>query len=130
MMKNVLLLLAAGLFILTCNDRTIEEVDIDFGYDYFPLEVGKYLIYQADSVIYDPAVNGTIIDTTSTFVREAIIDTTTDETGTVWYIVERSERVNTSDPWVLKRLLRLSSDPEKAIRNEDNLKFYKSGFSC
>ena len=110
-------------FVVSCNKQTVEDFDVDFGYDYFPLEVGKYLIYESDSIIYDPIAEGTEVLITKTFVKEAITDTVVDNSGNTWYRVERSDRKDPEDSWVLKRILWLSRTESQALRNEDNLRF-------
>ena len=73
-MHRLAYLLFLGLsasFFFACESE-VEEVDIDFGYDYFPLEVGRSWYYQVDSVIYDPSLGGTDVDSSRTFVRETI----------------------------------------------------------
>ena len=109
-------------FVVSCNKQTVEDFDVDFGYDYFPLEVGKYLIYESDSIIYDPIAEGTEVLITKTFVKEAITDTVVDNSGNTWYTVERSERKDPEGSWVLKRILWLSRTESQALRNEDNLR--------
>ena len=68
-----LLLSILGVFLLvSCNENTNKiELDIDYGYEYFPLEIGKYRSYQVDSLIFDTTAQGVIIDTTSSFIRES-----------------------------------------------------------
>lgn len=111
-----------------CNKQTVEELDPDLGYEYFPLEIGKYLEYEADSIIYDPSAGGTEVLVSKTFVREEIIDTLRSNAGDLRFIVERSERSDTAQAWEVKRLLWLSRDETQAIRNEDNLQFISMVF--
>ena len=114
-----ILVLASG----ACNKQTIEEVEPDLGYDYFPLTVGKYWIYESDSILYDPVANGTEVILIKTYIKEEIIDTILDNSGETLYTIERSERQDLNAPWEVKRQLWLSRNERQAFRNEDNLRF-------
>ncbi len=109
-------------------DREVEEVDIDFGYEYYPLEVGRSWYYQVDSIIYDPAIGGTAVDSSRTFIRETIADTLPDNTGALLYRVERYERSADTLPWAIKKVFTLSRDEQRAYRTEDNLRFITLAF--
>jgi hypothetical protein len=111
-----------------CDKQTLEEIDPDLGYEYFPLEVGKYLEYEADSIIYDPSAGGTEVLVSKTLVREEIIDTLRSNAGDLRFIVERSERADSTQAWEVKRQLWLSRAETQAIRNEDNLQFISMVF--
>lgn len=116
------------LLCFSCNKREIEDINLDFGYEYFPLEIGKYWEYAVDSVIYDPALSGTAIDTISSFIREEIKDTFRDNLGELLYRVEKYHRRNDSLPWQVQKALTLSNQDRQAFRTEDNLRFIKMIF--
>lgn len=122
------LIVALPLF-LACDKREIEDTLIeDYGYGYFPLEVGRSWIYEVDSVIYDPAVGGTAVDSFRTFIRESVVDTLLDNAGQALYRVERSYRRSDTLPWLPEKVFTLSRDGQRAIRTEDNLRFTKLVF--
>ncbi|MCB0583274.1 MAG: hypothetical protein KDD10_28600, partial [Phaeodactylibacter sp.] len=109
----VLFPIIAFLLFLACNKREIEDTRIeDYGYGYFPLEVGRAWEYEVDSIIYDPAVGGTAADSFRTFIREVVADTLLDNTGEVLYRVERYYRRNDTLPWQVERVLTLSRDEQ------------------
>lgn len=117
------------LFLLSaCGKNEIEDLNLDYGYNYFPLEIGKTWIYQVDSIVFDPAILGTAIDTMRTFFREEIVDTLLDQTSQTWYRVERSERTADTLPWQIKSVFRIAATKEQAFRTEDNLQFIKLTF--
>lgn len=111
-----------------CGNREVEDIAIDHGYDYFPLEVGRSWIYQVDSITYDPALNGTAVDSIRTFVREVIVDTLTGNDGGLLFRAERYERLSDSLPWEIRKVFTLSRDEQRAFRTEDNLRFVKLVF--
>ncbi|MCB0548425.1 MAG: hypothetical protein KDD19_12665 [Phaeodactylibacter sp.] len=129
-LRIVLLMMAiASSLLFSCNEsRTEEPVIEDFGYDYFPLEVGRTWEYEVDSVIYDPAIGGTAVDSFRTFIRESIVDTLLDNTGQVLFRLERYYRRSDTMAWQVEKVLTLSRDEQRASRTEDNLRFTKLVF--
>jgi len=96
---------------------------------YFPLEIGKYVEYQADSIIYDFSTGGsTIRDSSSILVREEITDTVRDITGELVFVIERSERNNDTQPWVVRNIWSATRNGSQAIRSENNLRFLRLVF--
>lgn len=119
---------ASILFFHGCTESNFETPDPDVGYDYFPLEVGKFRIYQVDSIIYDPILGGTQIDTFSSQIREVIAEAFTDNTGEVVYRVERYRRPDAQASWTPDKVIVLSKDKTRAFWMEDNLRFIKMVF--
>ena len=112
----------------SCSDRQTETYDSGAAeqYAYFPLQIGKYIVYQVDSVVYDfSASGGTLRDSSSTFVRELVSDTLRDQNGQLQYLIERSERKSPNDPWQLRHIGAALRNSSQAIRIENNLRFLK-----
>ncbi len=112
---------------LACSRET-EPVDIDFGYEYFPLQVGKAWEYQVDSIIFDPAAGGTAIDSTRTYAREEIVEFWADAAGDTIYRVERFERADSAQSWQIRKVVAMTRQTRQALRTEDNLTFVKLTF--
>ncbi len=113
---------------LNC-DQSIQPISEDeLGYDYFPLYIGAYWEYQVDSVIYDPAVGGTDITTYQSLAKEEVVDTFTDNTGEVNYIIYRYYRKDADQPWEIQYVWHASRDKREGIRVENNLRFVKIVF--
>ena len=119
----VLVLVNAG-----CGDRQIEAPkpqDTEH-YAYFPLQIGKYVVFAVDSIVYDFASGGGILqDSSHTLVREEITDTLRDNTGQLLFQIERSERPDDSSPWVLSSITTAARTGSQAIRTENNFRFLK-----
>lgn len=129
-MKNPVLLLPilCCLFFASCEKRQVLEPNpVDQSqYAYFPLEIGKFIEYQVDSVLYDFASGGGIVmDSSRTLVKETVVDTLRDPSGLLKFIIERLERQESGTPWVFKTLLSASRTPSQAIRTEDNWRYLK-----
>ena len=120
-----LLILTLGIW--SCENQK-EEVPIEYGYEYFPLEIGQTSFYQLDSIIFDPATFGTRIDTFSWQLREQIVDTLRDGSGELLYVIERAQRKSDSLSWNLDAVWTASRTETQAFRTEDNLRFMKMSF--
>ncbi len=121
-----------GILLMTaCSERqTLEPSPINTAqYAYFPLEMGKYVIYQVDSILFDFAPGGgTIKDSSTTFVREQVSDTIRDNTGQLLYTIERYERSANTEPWIFKNVQTASRTATQAIRTENNWRYLKLVF--
>lgn len=112
-----------------CSDSEYEELDTEaFGYDYFPLELGRSYYYEVDSVVFREGVASVLRDSSTTLVREDVVDTLRDNTGQLLYRVERFERPNEQEEWRISSVLTMSRTPDRAFRTEDNLRFIKLPF--
>ena len=113
-------------FIHACG-KNETEVLTDLAKDYFPLQIGKTLIYDIDTVIYDPQPGNTVkIDTYRWQVKEVFIDTFKDITGLLTYKIERSQRPRGSTAnYEVKKIFTAALSNNEALRTEDNLKFIK-----
>jgi len=126
-MKILTLLFTASFFLnLSCKE-TPDLFQVELGKEYFPLAVGKYVVYEVDSTVFDPTGDSAIIYST-TFVKEEIVDTLHDNLSNTLYKIERSERKNETQPWQTKKVLTASIQEFQAIRTEDNLRFIKLVF--
>ncbi|MEM9821115.1 MAG: hypothetical protein AAF985_08590 [Bacteroidota bacterium] len=112
------------LCIWSCDKQNIAEVPQDTSPEYFPLAVGKFMIYEVDSVIYDID----LIDTVHLFVKEEIVDTFIDNANRTNYRIERSERATESDPWQIKDVWVALQNGTTAERVEENFRFVKMVF--
>lgn len=113
--------------LISC-DRETGSIDIYEGYRYFPLEIGKYIEYEMDSVIFDTTNVGVVIDSSHTLVREMVVDTFLDLTGELNYRIERFEKKEADDPWEIKSVYAAIRNESHAQRVEDNFRFIKMVF--
>ncbi len=121
----ILSLLSLVLLGLSSCNKYSPESDLDFGENYFPLELNKYWVYDVDSIIYDNVGNITVIDTVSFKLKETITDTLFDNQNRQVYLVERSELRNASVGWEVKDIWVAQLTNNQAQRVEENLRFIK-----
>ncbi len=124
---KLLLLLPAALFFLQSCKTEKDNYDTDLGYGYMALEVGKYIVYEVDSTIYDPT-GDSLIAYSKTYFKEEIIDTLLDNNENVLYRTERFERKELGAPWQVTKVFTQSIQDNQGIVTEDNLRFVKMGF--
>jgi hypothetical protein len=128
MLRSFLFFSIISLIISACSDRTTLEPEPfdESQFEYFPLQIGKYVVYQIDSVIYDFAPGGgTARDSFRIFAKEIVADTLRDQTGQLLFAIERYERKNDAEPWILKNISTAARTTTQAIRTEDNFRFLK-----
>ncbi len=123
-----LLFAISTIFFQSCPSGT-EADPIEFGYDYFPLEIGKYIEYDVDSIIYDIGVGNTVIKRENSIqVREEVTDSFADNEGRQVYRIERFERENETEEWRVNDVWTAAATDRQAERTEENLRFIKMVF--
>jgi hypothetical protein len=122
--KLIYLLLILGIF-SQCKETTTEELNFEFGYDYFlnPV-VGKYIEYKVDTLYIDDSGNFTV----SKFVREEVRDFFINEQEDTVYRIEQFVKDSLEGNWSIASVLSLSIENDQAIKTEGNLKFLKMVF--
>lgn len=132
--------LALMLALAACKKET-EVVALNYGYNYFPLQIGKYVTYNVQTTTYDIVAAGTpydlkiltnagieYVDTvfTSFQMKEEIVDTIKDNNGRLGYKIHRYKRPDATQPWVIDRVwaaYRSATEAEKV--EDDNLRFVR-----
>lgn len=124
----LLFFLAIWIFALlpSCKE-TPDDFQVNYGFDYFPLSVGKFITYQVDSTIFDPTAD-TPVYYSQRLVKEEITDTLHDLSGNVLYKIERYERVADTLPWQVMKVFTASLQDNQAVVTEDNLRFIRLTF--
>lgn len=107
---------------LACsNEQELENVEVDMGYEYFPLGIGRSWTYTVDSVVFVPEVGEIRQDSSRTLVREILVDTTRSLSGELLYRGERYERKSDTLPWAFRKVFTLYRSERQAVRQEDNV---------
>ncbi|MFI5172261.1 MAG: hypothetical protein ACHQFW_07710 [Chitinophagales bacterium] len=96
--------------------------EIKTPFDYYPLEIGKYITYAVDSIQYFTI--GTI-DSSHYEVKELLVDTFYDNDGRLNYRVERSARLNDTMPWIIQNEWSVLATENQIQKIENNLRFIK-----
>jgi len=112
-------------FVFIACQRNIDTLD-SISLDYYPLEEGKYKIYQIDSTVYDD-FNCTVINV-SFQLKEVVARTIVDGENDLTYVLERYKRQDATQPWVLKNVWTEKIEANQLQRVEDNQRFVKMIF--
>jgi hypothetical protein len=110
------------LFAIGCTELSAPEPE-RLGYDYFPLIIGEFRIYDVEVINY---LDGST-DTTNYQLREVVSDSSIigDETS---YRLDRYRRANASESWVIDSVWSARLNPYQAIVVEHNVPIIKLSF--
>jgi len=98
----------------------------DVGYDYYPNNVGHWIIYDVVSIEHDNPVNKH--DTSLFQIKEVIDSTSLDNENRETQWIERYIRNNSTLPWVIKDVWTSNLTAATAEKVEENERFVKLTF--
>jgi hypothetical protein len=108
-----------SVFIVSCESDT--PLEPEMGFDYFPLKVGNFQIYE---VVQTDIVNN--VATESTYELRAVVsDSAKNNNGSITYTIIREKRVNPSADWQPFETWSAKLANNKLIQNESNILFVK-----
>ncbi len=99
---------------------------INYGYNYFPNNIGHWVVYHCDSIVYD-AFNDNIYSY-SYYLEEVINSYITDNSGRQTQLVYRYYRDTPTANWQLKKIWTANLTNTDAERVEDNIRYVKLTF--
>ncbi|HRE74381.1 MAG TPA: hypothetical protein PK798_11140 [Flavobacteriales bacterium] len=124
-MRNKLLLFSLLLALSACR-REEDPALSDLGYSYFPLEVGKYVIYSVTEIDVDAPISR--FDTTRYQIKEKLESVFTDNAGQPCIRVERYRRPTPANPWVINDVWYFYRNERNAQKVEENERFIRLSF--
>lgn len=123
-MKRLVILSISVLFILACKkDNKVEPTY--FGYNYAGYQLGKYVVYQVDSIIYDGFFSPVKIDTISYQIKEVLEETYTSVSGEKGLKLVRYKRDNDTLNWQIKDVWHCFLPNKKYEVVEENVNYLK-----
>jgi len=112
------------LFLYSCEKEA--DVEINFGYDYFPTEVGSWRVYDVDSIYYND-LTGTV--DSFQFELKVVVDSKfIDHAGQDSRIIKRYKRDVDSLDWELKDVWTSTLLTSRGEQVEENERFIKLVF--
>ena len=121
------------LFVVSCKkEKNNSAFTLDYGYDYFPFEVGRYVIYDVDSVVFNSFTD--TIDTYKFQIKEYCESSFLDNEGRTSIRLERYKKnySNTvpydSMPWTLVDVWQTNRTVTTAEKVEENIRYVKMTF--
>ena len=110
-------------FFSSCGEES-KTLDRElFGFEYFPVEVGKFWIYKYDETLIRN--QGNVLDQSVTYVREEISDVFVDAVGDSVYTLRRSESPTLDGNFQITDVWTTKMSENAARRVEENLTFVK-----
>jgi hypothetical protein len=123
--SHMLVLISAVLFTVTsCKEESTDPLTIDMSY--YPLEAGRYIIYDVDSTGYS-SFDGSII-TSSYQIMEELDSPFIDNEGNEAFRIIRSRRESESSAWRVTDIWTTNLTDHTAEKVEENLRFIKLDF--
>lgn len=114
------MIIFAGTIFSCKTDESLNDMDTPDMF--YPLEVGKYIDYSVDSIIYHETIPS---DTSHFEVREMLSDTFYDNEQRLNYKIERYLRPNDTTDWTLVNVWSVLSTGGQIQKVENNLRFIK-----
>lgn len=114
--------IALILIFSACQEK-LSEIVLDQGYDFFPLAVGEYRVYQVEEEIY----TGFVPDSSNYYLKEELVDSLVSSDGSIKYLMLRSKSLDSmkwesDSTWTAQRV------KESLIVTENNVPFVKLTF--
>ena len=110
-------------FCLSCDKDKTEPVNV---YNYFPLEIGRYQIYDVKEEIYSSGQKDPVVK--SYQEKDEIERTSTNVQGTTTYIFSRSTRNTSTEYWQKVKEFSVQAYPDKILTTIDNQTFFSLVF--
>ncbi len=109
-----------------CKEDGSDQLEL--GYDYFPLEVGNYIVYKVDSTIYS-AFAGTV-DSSTVYLKELVESSFIDNEGRESYriMLYFKSSLDSNVAWNEFKAYASTITDLRAEKVEDNLRFIKLAF--
>ncbi len=111
-------------FLFQCNSTVEDPIDESvYGYDYYPLEVGKYRTYKVDSIQFDVGARDLpVVDSSSFYLRVEIVEVYKDHEGIDIYRAERHRGTSVDGPWDIVDVLTYSRSVNQGFYTENNVR--------
>ena len=110
--------------IWSCSTETESLDDSTFGYQYYPLAIGKVWEYRMDSILFDTIFRATK-DTTISYYKEEIKDTVRSTSGELLFKIDIFHKNDSLAAWNLIGSSFILKDPYQLTKIENGLRFIK-----
>lgn len=123
-LQSVTAILFAMAIALSCatNENIIPNPD----YQYFPLQGGKFWIYDVEETSITQTTCGDAGQTISKYeMRLSVVDSVLNSDNGYTYTIQRAKRTNNTQPWSSLVTMTSQISGSRAINNEGNINFVK-----
>jgi len=126
-MKKTITYCLVSIVIVFASCKKDKPASVYMGYDYFPNSIGHWVIYNVDSISFNPILAAGS-DTFNYQVKDLIDSFYSDNTGARTQVIIRYKRTNPSASWVYQKTYTANLYPSEATRTEDGVKYVKLAF--
>lgn len=118
--KSLLGLSIGTVFFASCSKEIVRPSDSD---DYFPLRVGKYVLYDVDSTVYDNFSKTTYRNHYQ--MRYEVVDSFMDGQGRLSYAINVYERPESKDEFYARDVIHITKTASGVEWTQSNVKLLK-----
>lgn len=129
MRKSILplaLFLFAAVLFSSCKKETTSLSEMEKGHGFYPLEVGKYIVYDVDSLVWNDHLKATIPSQCQ--LRYNIADTFRNDEGELAYVINVLYRKTAAESYVPFDVMYAHLHHNQLIVTQHNLNFIKLSF--
>lgn len=121
----IIALFLTSFVFVSCQKDKEDLSGLDKGYAYFPLEIGKYVLYDVDSTYWDDFLRAEIHHRCQ--LRYEVVDTF-NSGGELAYVINVLYRQTSADPFVPNDVIYASANEDRAVLTQGNVPFIKMTF--
>ncbi|MDQ3140723.1 MAG: hypothetical protein M3Q56_00585 [Bacteroidota bacterium] len=112
------------IYLFSCEKKNDPIDTPELGHDYYPLEMGKFWIYQVDSIVFD-TTSVVTIDTTQSYMKEEVVDTSRDLSGNKLFHIDVYFRKDSLDSWQLNTNYFVRIEQTRLVKTENGYAFIR-----
>jgi len=124
-MKHFMLMFLVFSSFLSCNEKEFEAPldQNEYGYDYYPLELGQIRVYKVDSILFDVGSgNLPVRDSSTVYIREEIVEVLSlPEADLLQVRVERQIADEVGGPWKILDVVTRARSTNQGYYSESNV---------
>ncbi|PKV75643.1 hypothetical protein [Pontibacter ramchanderi] len=124
MRRALLLLVVLSAFVAGCESKYKDPDPQAMGYDYYPLEIGQYRVYNVKETRYFEGTPSRL----NYQLRERVDTSFVDQTGQLVYKIIRSKRPDANADWLDDSVMTVAKSPTMVMLTKDNTKYVKLVF--
>lgn len=118
--RNFAVLLSCSILVTACRNNSVNP-EADGGSDYYPLQLGKYILYDVDSIYWNGEI-GEEIPTRWQF-RYDFVDTFRNDEGQLTYTVDVRKRKASTTTFILDDVIHITPFKDRIEYKHNNLHF-------
>ncbi len=123
---HIVIIVFMGTLFSSCKKETEDLSEMSTGTQFFPLEIGKYILYDVDSTYWDDFLRAEVVHRSQ--MRYEVVDSFYNDAEKLSYTINISRRLTANDPFVADDVIYVTPSDERVVVNQKNLNFIKLVF--